>query len=68
MESLRQSKNASTGIDEITTSIPERPQAAETGEMYNFRKNILPPAIIKSNLESDLTTKSIDYRTTSNRY
>jgi hypothetical protein len=46
----------------------ERPQAAETGEMYNFRKSMMAPAIMKSQLESDLTTRSIDYRTASNRY
>jgi hypothetical protein len=47
-------------------SLPERPQAAETGEMYNFRQKMLAaPAIIKNNttIENDLTTKSIDYRT-----
>ena len=66
LETLRQLKNASTGIDDLTRQ--ERPQAAETGEMFNFRKKIFPPAIIKNALESELNTKSIDYRTSSSRY
>jgi hypothetical protein len=39
--------------------------------MYNFRQKMLAaPAIIKNNttIENDLTTKSIDYRTASQRY
>lgn len=63
---MRESKNASTGIDD--SSMMERPQAAETGEMYNFRKKMMQPAIIKNTLESDFTTKSIDYCTASQRY
>jgi len=36
--------------------------------MFNFRKKIMPPAIMKNALDSDLNTKSIDYRTYSSSY
>jgi hypothetical protein len=36
--------------------------------MFNFRKKIMPPAIMKNAIDSDLNTKSIDYRTSSSSY